>query len=93
MSSIHQRMRPWLTKYLSLPSDVVLELPRITMIGQLHVYIENHQGLDTYSDTELRLKTNNGFIVITGSSFVIKMMVQEEMLLEGKINDVTFISE
>ncbi|GAB3050836.1 sporulation protein YqfC [Virgibacillus ainsalahensis] len=93
MKKIQQFIRPWLIKYLSLPSDVILELPRITIIGQLHVYIENHQGLATYSDTELRLKTNNGFIQITGSSFVIKLMVPEEILLEGKIAEVKFIPE
>ncbi|MBP1968705.1 sporulation protein YqfC [Virgibacillus natechei] len=93
MKKLQQRIRPWLVKYFALPSDVILELPRITIIGQLHVYIENHQGLETYSDTELRLKTNKGFIQILGSSFVLKMMLPEEILLEGTITEVKFISE
>lgn len=89
----HQGILPWLTKYFALPSDVVLELPRITVIGQLHVYIENHKGLATYSDTELKLKANKGYIQITGSSFVLKMMLPEEILLEGTIRDIKFISD
>lgn len=88
----HQRIRPLLIKYFALPSDVILELPRITIIGQIHVYIENHQGLATYSDNELKLKTNKGFIQIKGSSFVLKMMLPEEILLEGTITDVKFLS-
>ncbi|UJL44877.1 sporulation protein YqfC [Virgibacillus sp. NKC19-16] len=93
MKKWQQHIRPWLVKYLALPSDVMLELPRITIIGQIHVYIENHQGLATYSDTELRLKTNKGFIQITGSSFVLKMMLPEEILLEGTITEVKFIPD
>lgn len=89
----YKKIAPWLTNHLALPSDVVLELPRITMIGQIHVYIENHQGLEVYSDTELKLKTNKGYIRITGSSFVLKMMLPEEILVEGTIDAVTFIPE
>ena len=93
MRKLHQRIRPWLIKYFALPSDVLLELPRITIIGQIHVYIENHQGLATYSDNELKLKINKGYVQITGSSFVLKMMLPEEILLEGKIKEVKFIPE
>lgn len=78
---------------MALPSDIILELPRITMIGQIHIYIENHQGLITYSDSELKLKTHQGYINISGSSFVLKMMYPKEILLEGTITEVKFISE
>ncbi|HLR73750.1 MAG TPA: sporulation protein YqfC [Virgibacillus sp.] len=91
MSKWYQRFRPWLIQFLALPSDVVLELPRITVVGQLHVYIENHQGLATYSSTELKLKTDQGFVQILGSSFVLKMMLPEEILLEGTIDEIKFI--
>nr|WP_202406525.1 sporulation protein YqfC [Virgibacillus massiliensis] len=90
---MQQGIRPWLTKYFALPSDVVLELPRITVIGQLHVYIENHKGLVTYSDTELKLRANNGYIQVTGSAFVLKMMLPEEILLEGTISDIKFLPD
>lgn len=85
------RFHRLLNNYMALPTDVLLELPRITMIGQLHVYIENHQGLVVYSDTELKLNTHQGFIQILGSSFVLKMMHAEEILLEGEIKEVKFI--
>ncbi|WP_047981458.1 sporulation protein YqfC [Ornithinibacillus contaminans] len=91
MKKLQQLLRPWLVKYLALPSDVVMELPRMTIIGQLHVYIENHKGLSVFTDKELTLKTTNGYIQILGSSFVLKQMLPEEILLEGKITEVKFI--
>lgn len=84
------RARTILTNYFALPSDVVLELPRITLIGQLHLYIENHKGLIVYSKTELKLKTNNGFVQIKGTDFTIKKMLHDEILLEGTIEEVKF---
>lgn len=93
MKKWQQRIGPWLTKYLALPSDAILELPRITLIGQIHVYIENHHGLLVYSDNELKLKANKGYIQILGSSFILKTMLPEEILLEGTITAVKFIPE
>lgn len=78
---------------MDLPPDVLLELPRITMLGQLHIYIENHKGLLVYSDNELRLLMKKGQLLIKGKDFVLKTMLPEEILLEGVIEHVYFISE
>lgn len=88
-----QRMKPFLMNQLSLPADLILEVPRITVIGQLHVYIENHRGLKTYTNTELTLQTTDGHIQINGTDFVIKMMLPEEILLEGTIENIIFVAD
>lgn len=93
MKKLGQQIRPWLTKHFDLPSDILLELPRITLVGQLHVYIENHQGLAVFTDTELKLKITNGYVQINGSAFVLKTMLPEEILLEGNISEVKYIAE
>lgn len=93
MKKWRQRLRNGLIKYMALPSDVVLELPRITIIGQIHVYVENHQGLELFSDSELKLKAPKGYIQIQGTAFVLKMMYPKEILLEGTISEVKFIPE
>lgn len=78
---------------MDLSPDVLLELPRITMLGQLHIYIENHRGLLVYSDKELRLLMKQGQLLIKGKDFVLKTMLPEEILLEGEIEHVYFINE
>ncbi|MDY0408479.1 sporulation protein YqfC [Virgibacillus soli] len=93
MKKFQQRLRPLFVKYFALPSDAILELPRITAIGQIHVYIENHKGLITFTDTELRLKSTKGYIQIKGKGFVLKMMLPEEILLEGTVSEIKFIPE
>ncbi len=82
-----------MTTNMELPQDVMMDLPRITMIGQIHIYIENHRGLIAFSDKELRLLLKQGQLLIKGQSFVIKTILPEEILLEGKIDQVTYISE
>ncbi|QFT89899.1 YabP family protein [Bacillus sp. THAF10] len=93
LKKLRSRMNNWMTNTMELPADVMMDLPRITMIGQIHIYIENHRGLLTFSDTELRLLLKQGQLLVKGDSFVIKTILPEEILLEGKINQVMYLEE
>ncbi|KAA9026352.1 sporulation protein YqfC [Niallia endozanthoxylica] len=88
-----QYLRNWVTKNMELPQDVMMDLPRITMIGHIHIYIENHRGLIAFSDKELRLLLKQGQLLIKGKAFVIKAIMPEEILLEGKIDQVIYLQE
>ncbi len=88
-----QKIQRWLTKQLDLPEDVMMDFPRITMVGQLHIYIENHRGLLTFSDREVRVLLSHGQLLVKGEGFVIKTMWPEELILEGKIEQVLYINE
>lgn len=93
MKKIRQQMRVWMTKNMQLPADVMMDLPRITMIGQLHIYIENHRGVLRFSNQELRLLLKQGQLLIKGDQFVIKTILPEELLLEGRIDQVIYLNE
>ncbi|CAM3811869.1 sporulation protein YqfC [Mesobacillus zeae] len=88
-----QRIRNWMTQKMDLPQDVMMDLPRVTMIGQIHIYIENHRGLLAFSDRELRLLLKQGQLIVKGKAFVIKTIMPEEILLEGKIDQVIYIND
>lgn len=93
LKQLKHQMRSWITDKMDLPADVMMDLPRITMIGHIHIYIENHRGLLTFKDNEVRLLLKNGQLLIKGSSFVIKTILPEEILLEGKIDQVIYLEE
>lgn len=88
-----QHLKQLIVKRMDLPEDVMMDLPRITMIGQIHIYIENHRGLLAFSDKEVRLMLKQGQLLIRGSSFVIRTILPEEILLEGTIEQVLFIAQ
>ncbi|ARK29327.1 sporulation protein YqfC [Halalkalibacter krulwichiae] len=93
MKKVRQQMKDWMTKQMQLPADVMMDLPRITMIGQLHIYIENHRGVLRFSNQELRLLLKQGQLLIKGDHFVIKTILPEELLLEGRIDEVVYLDE
>jgi sporulation protein YqfC len=86
-----RRLRKIAAKVLDLPADVTMEMPRITMIGSIHMYIENHRGVLQFTDQELRLLLTKGQLLIRGERLVIRAIQSEEVLIEGKIAGVQFI--
>lgn len=87
-----QKVRQMLTNAINLPQDVMMNLPRITMIGQIHIYIENHRGLIAFSEQEVRLQLEKGQLSITGEGLIIKTILPEEILLEGVIGSVNYLN-
>lgn len=86
-------LRKQTTRLLDLPEDVTMEMPRVTMIGSIHIYIENHRGVLRFTDSELRLLLTNGQLRVQGEAFVLRMILPEEVLLEGRIEQVRYLDE
>lgn len=93
MSKISRRIRRFTTDFLDLPKDVVFDLPRITMIGNLQLYIENHQAVLGFSSDMLRLKLTVGELEIHGKDLIIRTILTEEIFIEGVISDIQYIQK
>ncbi|SFE28918.1 sporulation protein YqfC [Alteribacillus iranensis] len=82
----------WITGKMNIPEDVLLEVPRLTMIGQLHLHVENHRGILHFSKDQVRLKLSNGELIVEGKQFVIKNILPDELLLEGRIDEIRYVN-
>jgi len=79
-----------LTTAFELPADVVLNLPRITITGSLHMLIENHQGIIAYEPEKIRIRTRQGETVITGTGLKIDSLFAGEVRINGRISGIEF---
>lgn len=75
---------------LEIPKDILLDLPRITFIGNLQVSIENHKGIVEYSNENIRVKMKDGIIKVSGMDLAIKTIIAEEITISGKIASIDF---
>jgi len=88
MPRVVRKLRNWTARILDLPQDVVLNLPRITMIGGIQMTVENHRGVLHFSSESLRLAMEKGELEITGNELVIRNIGAEEVFVEGTITGV-----
>lgn len=79
-----------LADLLELPREIVLNLPRLTVIGNLQCYLENHRGVIEYSTEKIRLSVNGGEVMISGSDLVIRYLGSEEIAIDGTIGMVRY---
>ncbi|NLM37092.1 MAG: sporulation protein YqfC [Firmicutes bacterium] len=74
-----------LAEYLELPSDVVLNLPRLVLTGDRQLVVENHRGLKLYSQTEVCLQTTIGLLTVGGEELNIKLITADQVEIDGRI--------
>lgn len=86
-------LKSHISDILELPKDIILDLPRITMISNIQINVENHKGILEYSDNLVKIKAKYGFIKIEGLDIFIKSIVNEEIVISGKIHKVEFFDK
>ena len=84
------KLRRGLAELLELPKEVVLDLPKLTLIGNFELYIENHKGLIEYTSERLRIGTSSGELVILGSRLGIAHIFRDSIGVEGVISGIEF---
>ncbi|NLW21971.1 MAG: sporulation protein YqfC [Tissierellia bacterium] len=80
-----------ISEALELPKDVVLDLPKLVMIGDIQLNITNHKGIIEYTQETLRVNSNVGIIKVSGNNLELKTILSEEIIVAGHIEKVEII--
>lgn len=75
---------------LEIPQDIVMDLPRITMLGNKQLLIENHKGIIEYTPSMIRVKLNQGELVIGGTDLTLGNLQIEQILVEGTVGELKY---
>ncbi|VBB06086.1 sporulation protein yabp/yqfc [Lucifera butyrica] len=79
-----------LAGFLEIPEDIVLDLPRITMLGNKQLLIENHKGIIEYTSSLVRVKLSQGELIVNGSELMLGNLQIEQILIEGLIGTLKY---
>lgn len=71
-----------------LPRDVVLDLPRITIIGSIQLFIENHRGITLYEKNKIQVSVAKGEIVVHGEDLQVRSISMDDIYIEGAIKQI-----
>lgn len=86
-----QFMRAMFAEALEMPEELALDLPRVTLIGNVSLHIENHRGIISYSAREVRLRVSEGYLIARGSRFKLRSISKTDVSLEGEINNLAIV--
>lgn len=72
-------------QFLEMPKDIVYDLPKITLIGNIQIYVENHKGIIEYGPNSIRISVSFGELQICGEKLAIRNITQDEIHIDGSI--------
>lgn len=76
---------------LELPKDIVLDLPKVILIGNIQLNISNHKGIVEYTQDTIRINSSIGIFKIQGESLELKTILAEEIIITGNIENIEII--
>lgn len=83
-----RRWRAGLADTLQLPSELVLDLPRLIWIGGESLTLENHRGIVEYTPQRVRVRVTVGYVVVEGRYLEIEGMTAADLSLRGDVRSV-----
>ncbi|MBE3589598.1 MAG: sporulation protein YqfC [Firmicutes bacterium] len=90
---LDRRLLGRLVDALELPSDLLIDVPRVTIIGALQVTVENHRGLAAYRPDEVSIAVAGGVVRITGAELEIGVVQAHEVTVTGRVAGVAFLAD
>jgi sporulation protein YqfC len=82
-----------LAETFDIPREVIVDLPKITIMGRLELLIENHRGIVEFHPTVVRLRTACGTVTVTGSSLTLGELSESRVSIRGAVDGVRYGSE
>lgn len=83
-----RKLQQQAANWLEIPKDIALDLPKVVLVGNLQVFVENHQGILEYAPELIRIKVSLGELVIRGSELLLRNILMHEIVIEGRISGV-----
>lgn len=77
-------------KTLDIPEDVFFNLPRITMMSNNELRLENYTSILLYEENQVSVATKDVILTVKGDNFSIEIITDDEFTLKGCITSLEF---
>lgn len=90
MEEMVSRGKRVLVEKLELPKDVILDVPKIIVIGRNEITIENHKGIILFEEGLIKINTSFGPLRIEGRQFEILYIATATITISGYFNSIKY---
>lgn len=78
---------------LAIPPEVLINVPRVEIVGHLQFRVENHRGIEQYQPHRVVIRIPDGRLVVSGRHLVIGWIDKNELLVTGEVRSLVFKEE
>ena len=80
-----ERMKSTVTDIFELPREIMMNLPKITMVGSNQMLVENHKGVIEYTPQRIRVNSSIGVIRVQGKDMNLKNIAADDIMITGEV--------
>jgi len=81
-------LREKIASALSLPGEIIMNVPLVSVMGKNEVNVENYKNLLEFTEEQIRINTTTGILKIEGRKLYIKRITSENILISGAIGNI-----
>ncbi len=85
---LSRRIKQQVAEFLEIPAEVILDLPKVILLGNLQLVVENHRGILKYNPELIHINVSEGEVVIQGKDLKLRSVLPEEIFVEGRIKSI-----
>ena len=78
-------------KLFDLPADALAGLPKLELVGDCELRVENHKGILAYGREEIHISGGTCLIKVSGQGLELRAMTGLELLITGKVSQITLV--
>lgn len=90
MSNKIENVKRALSEKLDISKDIILEVPKITIIGKEEITIEHHKGIIVFEKNIIRVNTKIKVIKIAGENFEIIYIGESTLSIKGEFISIEY---
>ena len=83
-----RKMPGWMTVSAALPSELMPGQFLVELLGRERVLIENHQGVQEYSDGKICVKAPFGSVCVCGKDLRLSCLSKERLVIVGPVSQI-----
>lgn len=76
------------TELMDLPGDALAGLPRLELVGDRELRMENHKGILAYGSEEIHVSGGVFIVQVSGQELELRAMNGVELLITGRIEQI-----
>jgi len=73
-----------------LPSEITMDLPLMMLVGNNKLFLENHKGISFFQKDEIKVKTKQGYILISGEGLSINEIDTVSLTISGGLYSISY---
>ena len=73
---------------LEMPADVLAGVPRLELVGDSELRMENHRGILAYGGEEIHISGGAYIVKISGKGLELRVMTDLELFITGRIEQI-----